>query len=55
LPQYGKDYPKRADLHAQRNRAIARHPATTFICAPMANDGEDLAEVGRWLDAYPNM
>ena len=21
----------------------------------MANDGEDLAEVGRWLDAYPNM
>jgi predicted TIM-barrel fold metal-dependent hydrolase len=52
---YGKDYPKRADLHAQRNRVIARHPATTFICAHMANDGEDLAEVGRWLDAYPNM
>ena len=21
----------------------------------MANDGEDLAEVGRWLDTYPNM
>jgi predicted TIM-barrel fold metal-dependent hydrolase len=52
---YGKDYPKRADLHAQRNRVIARHPATTFICAHMANDGEDLAELGRWLDAYPNM
>ena len=34
---------------------IARHPNTTFICAHMANDGEDLAEVGRWLDAYPNM
>ena len=52
---HGKDYPKRADLHAQRMRVIARHPNTTFICAHMANDGEDLAEVGRWLDAYPNM
>jgi len=52
---YGKDYPKRADLHAQRIKVIARHANTTFICAHMANDGEDLAEVGGWLDAYPNM
>jgi predicted TIM-barrel fold metal-dependent hydrolase len=52
---HGKDFPKRAELHAQRMRVIARHPNTTFICAHMANDGEDLAEVGRWLDAYPNM
>jgi predicted TIM-barrel fold metal-dependent hydrolase len=52
---HGKDYPPRAELHAQRNRVIARHPKTTFICAHFANDGEDLAEVGRWLDAYPNM
>ena len=52
---HGKDFPKRSDLHAQRMRVIARHPNTTFICAHMANDGEDLAEVGRWLDAYPNM
>jgi predicted TIM-barrel fold metal-dependent hydrolase len=52
---YGKDFPARAELHAQRNRAIERHPNTTFICAHFANDGEDLAEVGRWLDAYPNM
>jgi predicted TIM-barrel fold metal-dependent hydrolase len=52
---HGKDYPRRADLHAQRMRVIARHPNTTFICAHMANDGEDLAELGRWLDAYPNM
>ena len=50
----GKDYPKRADHHAQRNRAIARHPGPTFSCAHMANDGEDLAEFGRWLDAHPN-
>jgi predicted TIM-barrel fold metal-dependent hydrolase len=52
---YGKDFPRRADLHAQRIRVIARHPNTTFICAHMANDGEDLAELGRWLDTYPNM
>ena len=52
---HGKDYPGRSELHAQRNRVIARHPATTFICAHFANDGEDLAEVGGWLDAYPNM
>jgi predicted TIM-barrel fold metal-dependent hydrolase len=52
---HGKGHPKRSELHAQRNRVIARHPKTTFICAHMANDAEDLAEVGRWLDAYPNM
>jgi predicted TIM-barrel fold metal-dependent hydrolase len=52
---HGKDYPNRSELHAQRIRVIARHPNTTFICAHMANDGEDLAEVGRWLDTYPNM
>ena len=52
---HGKDFPKRSELHAQRIRVIAHHPNTTFICAHMANDGEDLAEVGRCLDAYPNM
>jgi predicted TIM-barrel fold metal-dependent hydrolase len=52
---HGKDYPKRSELHAQRMHVIARHPKTTFICAHMANDGEDLAEVARWLDEYPNM
>jgi predicted TIM-barrel fold metal-dependent hydrolase len=52
---HGKEFPKRSDLHAQRMRVIARHPNTIFICAHLANDGEDLAEVGRWLDSYPNM
>ena len=52
---HGDRFPARAELHAQRNRVIGRHPETTFICAHLANDGEDLAEVGRWLDTYPNM
>ena len=52
---HGKDYPARAELHAQRLRVIARHPSTTFLCAHLANDGEDLAAVADWLDRYPNM
>jgi predicted TIM-barrel fold metal-dependent hydrolase len=52
---HGDRYPARSELHAQRLRVIARHPRTTFICAHFANDGEDLAEVGAWLDRYPNM
>jgi predicted TIM-barrel fold metal-dependent hydrolase len=52
---HGSRFPARADLHAQRNRVAARHPETTFIYAHIGNDGEDLAEVGRWLDAYPNV
>src|SRR5262245_49829743 len=51
----GKDYLKRAELHARRNRVIARHPDATFIFAHKANDAEDLAEIGRWLDAYPKI
>ena len=52
---HGDRFPARAELHAQRNRVIGRHPETTFICAHLANAGEDLAEVGRWLDSYLNM
>jgi predicted TIM-barrel fold metal-dependent hydrolase len=48
-------FPRREDLHAQRNRVMARHPKTTFICAHMANDGEDLDTLAKWLDTYPNM
>jgi predicted TIM-barrel fold metal-dependent hydrolase len=52
---YGKDFPSRAELHAQRLRVIERHPRTKFLCAHMANDGEDLATLAAWLDRYPNM
>jgi predicted TIM-barrel fold metal-dependent hydrolase len=34
---------------------IARHPNTTFIGAHFANNSEDLAVVGQWLDQYPNL
>ncbi|MHC4072863.1 MAG: amidohydrolase family protein, partial [Planctomycetota bacterium] len=52
---HGEKFPSRDEILAQRNRAIARHPKTTFICAHFANNPEDLATVGKWLDSYPNM
>jgi predicted TIM-barrel fold metal-dependent hydrolase len=52
---YGEKFPSRDEILAQRNRAIARHPDTTFICAHFGNNPEDLATVGKWLDMYPNM
>jgi predicted TIM-barrel fold metal-dependent hydrolase len=51
----GDKFPSREELLAQRNRAIAKHPDTTFICAHFANNPEDVATVGDWLDEYPNM
>jgi predicted TIM-barrel fold metal-dependent hydrolase len=52
---YGDQFTPRAELLAQLNRVIGRHPKTTFICAHFGNNAEDIASVGRWLDQYPNM
>ncbi len=52
---YGPQFPSREELLAARNRVIARHPKTIFIGAHVANNPEDLATVGRWLDEYPNL
>jgi len=49
----GGFYSKR-ELMDQRNRVLARHPGTIFIGAHMGNLPEDLAQVGMWLDTYPN-
>jgi predicted TIM-barrel fold metal-dependent hydrolase len=34
---------------------LARHPETQFIGAHGANNAEDLATVGQWLEQYPNL
>ncbi len=52
---YGKDFPPKAELLAARNRVIARHPKTQFVCLHVANHPENLAEVASWLDQHPNM
>lgn len=51
---YGKDFPSKDELLAQRNRVIERHPNTTFVGLHVGNRSEHLAEVGEWLDRYPN-
>lgn len=45
----------KAELLAQRNRVIARHPKTTFVAAHMAESSEDLGSVAALLDTYPNL
>lgn len=49
------EFPTRKELHAARNRVIAKHSKTIFIAAHLGNDGEDLAELGDWLEDYPNL
>ncbi|SFI25163.1 Predicted metal-dependent hydrolase, TIM-barrel fold [Planctomicrobium piriforme] len=52
---HGEGFPTHAELMAARNRVIARHPETTFICAHMGELAEDLGTLGKLLDKYPNM
>lgn len=52
---YSKDFPAHQEIIDARNRVIARHPRTTFICAHMADIPEDLAKLGSYLERYPNM
>jgi predicted TIM-barrel fold metal-dependent hydrolase len=46
--------PKRT-LLGQRNRVIARHPATTFVGAHCAESSEDLGFLAEQMDALPNL
>lgn len=50
-----RKYPSREDLLEARNRVIARHPKTTFVCVHFANNPEDIDQVDKWLNKYPNM
>lgn len=52
---YGEQFPSHQELIDARNRVIARHSETTFICAHMADIPEDLKKLGTYLDTYPNM
>jgi predicted TIM-barrel fold metal-dependent hydrolase len=51
---YGSPVPK-ASLLTQRDRVIGRHPKTTFVCAYLAESGENLAHVAKLLDNHPNL
>jgi len=51
----GEEFPTHAELMAAFLRVVERHPQTIFIGAHVGNYPENLEEVGRWLDAYPNL
>jgi predicted TIM-barrel fold metal-dependent hydrolase len=48
-------FPPFDELLAEFGRLVARHPATTFVGAHVGCAAEDLALVGRLLDANPNL
>lgn len=52
---YGEPVPSWAELNAQFERRVARHPKTTFIGVHFGNDPEDPDRVGQLLDKYPNL
>lgn len=51
----GPEYPSREALLEQRNRVIAKHSKTTFVCVHFGGNPEDIDAVDKWLDTYPNM
>lgn len=52
---YGDEFPSRAELLAERDRMVARHPETTFILVHLANNPEDPDYVDALLAAHPNV
>ena len=48
-------FPIFADLMAERDRMIAKHPNTTWIIAHMSWYTQDLARLGELFDRYPNV
>jgi predicted TIM-barrel fold metal-dependent hydrolase len=51
---HGSHFTK-AELLEQRTRMMRAHPRTTFICAHVANNPEDLDWVSGLLDSLPNV
>jgi len=51
---HGPQHPKREALLAERNRVIAKHPKTTFVCVHFGGNPEDLGDVDKLLTTYPN-
>jgi predicted TIM-barrel fold metal-dependent hydrolase len=52
---HGPEFPSFERLLEAFEAIVAAHPGTTFIGAHVACCAEDLAWVGRMLDAYPNL
>jgi len=50
---YDAEFSK-TQLLEQRDRLVAEHPGTRFLCPHVANFPEDLGYVSRFLDEHPN-
>lgn len=57
-PDWGFSAPELYSFHQlmeMQENLIASNPDTTFIIAHFGSYSENLQQVGKWLDAYPNM
>ncbi len=52
---YGGDFPSNDELLEARNRVMARHSKTSFVVLHAGNCAEDLQNVSKNLDRFPNM
>jgi predicted TIM-barrel fold metal-dependent hydrolase len=52
---YGKDVLSYDELLQRRNRLLEKHPQTTFVACHLSNQGNNLAELAKVLDRYPNL
>jgi predicted TIM-barrel fold metal-dependent hydrolase len=53
--QHGMDVPSHAEVIAKFQTAVERHRQTTFVAVHFSNLGNDLAQLGRALDRFPNL
>ncbi len=47
-------FPRRKELLDARNRVLAKHPKTNFILVHFGNNPEDIDDIDKLLDTYPN-
>lgn len=52
---HGEQFPDYAEVMAQHNHVLAKHRNTVFISAHLANSGEHLDQLSKWLDEHPNL
>ena len=52
---FGDQFPPRQQILDSLERAVSRHPKTTFISTHFGNNAENLEAVAGQLDRYPNL
>jgi predicted TIM-barrel fold metal-dependent hydrolase len=52
---HGGDFPSVTAIIEARDRLFARHPRTAWVALHVGHHAEDLADVGRMLDRFPNV